>query len=271
MSASFKADASAADRHIGAGAPHSLLRDYYSDENGRLRHVRLCFDDSARDYDRVNAIFSFGSGGLYRAWTLRRYGLRRGGRVLDVGSGTGVIAAAAQKIVGDGGLVVALDPSARMLEQARSKGVQRLVPGVAERLPLASASFEHVTLGYALRHVSELTATFRELLRVLIPGGTLIVLELGRPASRIGTALLRFHVRTLVPLANRLLGGRRQTQVLMHYSWETIEHCVPPAAILAALQEAGLERIQRRTWFGVFNEYIAARPSDPDRTQAEHS
>lgn len=240
--------------------PHPLLGDYYTDEAGRLAQVRRWFDASAGNYDWVNAFMSFGSGVYYRTDALRRLGLGPGERLLDCGSGTGVIAAIAQGIVGATGLVVALDPSSGMLAQARSRGVLNLVPGRAEHLPFADASFDRLTMGYALRHVADLSATFREYRRVLAPGGSLLLLEITRPRSRFGCAALRLYMRTLVPLVTRWFRHSRDTAALMRYYWDTIEHCVPPETILAALRAAGFEQVQRQAQLGVFSEYTGLRP-----------
>ena len=240
--------------------PHPLLGDYYADEAGRLAQVQRWFDASAGNYDWVNTFMSFGSGVYYRTDALRRLGLGPGERLLDCGSGTGVIAAIAQGIVGAAGLVVALDPSSGMLAQARGRGVLNLVPGRAECLPFADASFDRLTMGYALRHVADLGATFREYRRVLAPGGSLLLLEITRPRSRFGSAALRLYMRTLVPLVARWFRRSRDTAALMRYYWDTIEHCVPPETILEALRAAGFEQVRRQAQLGVFSEYTAVRP-----------
>ena len=241
--------------------PHPVLSDYYTDEAGRLVQVRRWFDDTAVHYDWVNGLMSFGSGVYYRTEALRRFGLAAGERLLDCGSGTGVIAAIAQGIVGPSGLVVALDPSSGMLAQARSRGVRNLVPGRAEHLPFADASFDRLSMGYALRHVADLGVTFSEYLRVLEPGGSLLLLEITRPRNLVGTAALRAYMRTLVPLATRWLHHGRDTAALMRYYWDTIEHCVPPETILEALRAAGFEQVRRQTQLGIFSEYTAVRPT----------
>jgi demethylmenaquinone methyltransferase / 2-methoxy-6-polyprenyl-1,4-benzoquinol methylase len=241
--------------------PHPPLGEYYADEAGRLKQVRRWFDASAGDYDWVNGLMSLGSGEHYRADALRRFGLGPGDRLLDCGAGTGVIAALAQRLTGAEGLVVALDPSCGMLQQAAARGVSLRVPGRAERLPFADASFDRLTMGYALRHVADLAATFGEYARVLAPGGSLLLLEITRPRGRFGLELLRFYMRTLVPLATRWLRHRRDTATLMRYYWDTIEHCVPPETILAALRAAGFEQVQRRVQLGVFSEYTAVKPA----------
>ncbi|MDB5985221.1 MAG: ubiquinone biosynthesis protein UbiE [Nevskia sp.] len=238
-------------------APHPRLTAYYADEPGRLARVRQWFDAAAGDYDRINRLMSFGSGAHYRGDALRRLGVKAGARLLDVGSGTGVIAGLAQKLVGDSGLVVAVDPSSGMLGQARARGVSHIVPGRGESLPFADASFDLLTMGYALRHVADLDAAFREYRRVLRPGGRVLLLEITRPRSAAGTRALRWYMHALVPR----LARSRDAAELMRYYWDTIEQCVAPEVILASLQAAGFAGASRKIAFSIFSEYSAARPA----------
>jgi demethylmenaquinone methyltransferase/2-methoxy-6-polyprenyl-1,4-benzoquinol methylase len=240
-------------------APHPTLTHWYADESGRLARVRRWFDSSASDYDRINALMSFGTGVWYRRSALLRLGLTPGARLLDVGSGTGVIAAAAQKLVGDAGLVVALDPSTGMLREARARGVLRIVPGRGERLPFADASFDALTMGYALRHVDDLDGALREYARVLRPGGRVLLLEITRPAGAFGLSLLRFYMRRLIPALTRLFQRGQDSDELMRYYWDTIEHCVPPQRILQALVDAGFSDTGRQVEFGMFSAYSGSR------------
>lgn len=91
--------------------PHQVLTDYYADAQQRRALVDHLFDASAQHYDWINAVMSFGSGQRYRRLALLRAGLKPGMSVLDVGCGTGVIAALAAQIVGPTGQICALDPS----------------------------------------------------------------------------------------------------------------------------------------------------------------
>ena len=138
-----------------------------------------------------------------------------------------------------------------------------LVQGVAERLPLGDACVDFLTMGYALRHVTDLESTFREYLRVLRPGGSLLILELTRPAAGSPAyRLTRFYLHTIVPLLARLGPGGPDAQTLMEYFWDTVDNCVPPAAILAALAGSGFTSPNRGVVHRVFSEYVAVKPQD---------
>lgn len=239
--------------------PHPALRGYYDDEAGRRRRLRQWFDSAAQDYDRINALMSLGSGVRYRDQALRRLGVGPGQRLLDVGAGTGVITALAQRRVGPQGLAVALDPSPGMLARARDNGVILTVTSLGERLPFAEAGFDALTMGFALRHVADLTLAFSEYLRVLRPGGRLLLLEISRPSSRVGRWLLWLYLGVLVPRITRWLQRSAQSETLMRYYWDTIDQCVPPQTILEHLAAAGFDGVQRSVWFGIFSEYSAVK------------
>ncbi len=239
--------------------PHPPLTRYYSDEEERRRQVLAWFNESAPDYDWINQAMSFGSGSRYRRQALQRAGFTSGMSALDVACGTGVLAAHAQEIAGPDGLVLGLDPSTGMLRQARGRGVRRLVRAVAEALPFPDGRFDMLTMGYALRHVADLKATFREYHRVLKPGGKLLILEITPPRSRLSHRALSLYLGTLVPLLARLGRHGRSSQALMRYYWETIESCVEPSVILAALADAGFSQVDRRVEKGMLSDYTAVR------------
>jgi demethylmenaquinone methyltransferase/2-methoxy-6-polyprenyl-1,4-benzoquinol methylase len=249
---------------IEAIAPHPPIRAYYDDTaDGKRRFVRQVFDEAAADYDRVERIMSLGSGSQYRRRALRRAGLRAGMRVLDVAAGTGLVTREAAAVVGDGSLVLGVDPSPGMLAEAvRNVPGVRFTIGTAERLPLEDASVDFLSMGYGLRHVSDLTVTFREFHRVLQPGGRVCVLEITRPRGRISLGLLRIYMGWLIPGLTRLAGRRSQSKQLWSYYWDTIEHCVPPERILDARDAAGFTDVGRHVELGIFSAYTATRPAE---------
>ena len=237
--------------------PHSELPEYYGTPEARREFLGEIFDTAAPDYGRIESVLGLGSGSWYRRGALVRAGLAPGMRVLDVAVGTGLVAREAKRIVGASGMVVGVDPSLGMMTAADGLAGVPLVQGRAEALPFADGSFDFVSLGFALRHVDDVATTFREFRRVLKPGGLLVMLEITRPASRSGRALLAFYMRGLVPLASRVLARRPETERLFRYYWDTIDACVPPATVLEALAAHGFSEPQRKVQLGIFSEYRA--------------
>jgi demethylmenaquinone methyltransferase / 2-methoxy-6-polyprenyl-1,4-benzoquinol methylase len=241
-------------------APHPPLPAYYPSEGDRSAWVRAIFDRTAGDYDRLERVLGLGTGSWYRRYALRSAGLKPGMTVLDVGTGTGLLAAAAAAIVGDPARVTGVDPSAGMIEHARVPAGVRLLSGTAERLPVRGCSVDFLSLGYALRHISELPAAFAEFHRVLRPGGRLCALEITLPDSALARTLLKGWLNTCVPGIAALIARRRDAGVLMHYFWDTIAACVPPAAILQAMRAAGFVQVERQVDLAMFSAYRARKP-----------
>src|SRR6266536_1126526 len=108
---------------------------YWSGSEDRQRIVTALFDRSAEHYDRVCDIMSLGSGRAYRRAALERAGLREGMSVLDVGTGTGLLAREARQLIGPRGRIVGVDPSLTMMAAAGPEPAIAFVQGVGERLP----------------------------------------------------------------------------------------------------------------------------------------
>lgn len=240
--------------------PHAPLTDYYADEAERQQWVRRIFDDTAPDYDRIERVLAFGSGPWYRRQALERAGLKAGAQVLDVGIGTGLVARQALAIIGRQGRLVGVDPSPGMMGQVGLEGVE-LVRGKAEELPRPDASCDFLSMGYALRHIGDVAAAFREFHRVLQPGGRVLILEITKPRGTLSTRLLKLYMRAVVPLIARVVARRSHTAELWRYYWDTIEACIPPERVMAALREAGFADVRRHVELGIFSEYTATRPA----------
>jgi demethylmenaquinone methyltransferase/2-methoxy-6-polyprenyl-1,4-benzoquinol methylase len=241
-------------------APHPPLRRFYRQHSERERFVSELFDGSAPWYDWAIAFLSFGSGNWYRRQVLARAGLKKGHRVLDVATGTGVVARAAASIIGDCSSVIGLDPSIGMLVAGREKARFANAQGKSELLPFRSASFDFITIGFALRHFADLDAVFRECARVLRPNGKLLILEITAPESRIARTLLGAYMGGVVPAAAAILTRRARVARMLRYYWATTRECVRPRVILSALHGAGFHGAQRNVDIGIFSEYSADRP-----------
>jgi demethylmenaquinone methyltransferase/2-methoxy-6-polyprenyl-1,4-benzoquinol methylase len=241
-------------------APHPPLRRYYGDVERRQGFLNNLFNRTAYQYRNIDKATGFGSGMWYRRKALLQAGLRDGMHVLDVACGPALVAQCAREIVGATGSVVGLDPSLGMLREAQKGPCQALVIGLGERLPFPDASFDFLSMGYALRHVSDLRAAFAEYRRVLKPGGVVLLLEISRPRSPLLQSLSRFYVKTVLGVAFTASTGNADMKTLMEYWWDTTETCVRPETILDALKEAGFSDCSQVQWFnGLLQDYRAVR------------
>ncbi len=147
-----------------------------------------------------------------------------------------------------------------MLCEARKVDRIGLIQAVGECLPFADASFDFLSMGYALRHVSDLKNAFDEYLRVLRPGGVVLILEISRPRSAVLLALARFYIKTVLGVAFTKATGNQDMRTLMAYWWDTTEQCVLPERIIAAMQDAGFVRCELKEVFsGLIRDYRAAK------------
>ena len=236
-----------------------MLKAHYDTSAAKPAFVDGLFDRGAPHYDAIVDWGFLRSGATYRCWVQRRHGLRPGQHVLDVACGTGLVAVAAEKILGTAANITCLDPSAGMLAVARTKLAARFVQGRAESLPFADNTFDFLTMGYALRHVSDLEIAFGEYRRVLRPGGKLLILEVTKPVHRLGAALFRLYFGRVYPVLTQLCTRSHDARDMMRYYWETMDACVPPAVVLDALRSAGLTAVKRDTALGLFSEYTAVK------------
>lgn len=241
-------------------APHPPLHDYYNDESERLAYLKSAFQETAPLYDRINSWMSFGTDRRYRKEALLRAGLAPGMEVLDIGCGTGLVSELAHEVVGETGHVYSVDPSHGMLSEAVKQGRARApVLGRGEALPLADNSVDFVVMGFALRHVADLKATFREYGRVLRPGGRLLLMEMTPPRRGLLRLILKVYMRYIVPALTRLMTGSSTATVLYVYCWDTFDQCVPPESVLEALSAAGLAEPSRHVEARIFSEYTARK------------
>jgi demethylmenaquinone methyltransferase/2-methoxy-6-polyprenyl-1,4-benzoquinol methylase len=225
----------------------------------RQQDVTALFDRTAVHYEWICQVMSFGSGQFYRRQALARAGLSPAMKVLDVATGTGMVARAAGDLVAHPRQVVGLDPSRGMLIESRKWNPYALVQGLGEILPFRNECFDFVSNGYGLRHVPDLDETFREYRRVLKPGGRILLLEMSRPRSRSAFHVSRLYLGKLVPIVARLGTRSNDAALLMKHFWATIAACVSPEVILAALNRSGFREAEHRVILGILSEYVARR------------
>lgn len=253
-------DSPIANENIIVHAPHAPLTNYYRSEDERRAWVGKMFDSTASDYNRIESILGLGTGSWYRRQALLRAGLKSGMQVADIGTGTGLVARQAAVLAGDPALITGIDPSAGMLHNARVPEGVKLVEGSAEKIPFPDNSFDFLSMGYALRHIGDLSAAFSEFHRVLKPGGRLCILEITCPEKTFQRTLVKAYLRGVVPLLARAVGGSGGTSVLWRYYWDTIEACAKPESVMLTLENAGLAGVNRYVELGIFSEYRAHKP-----------
>jgi demethylmenaquinone methyltransferase/2-methoxy-6-polyprenyl-1,4-benzoquinol methylase len=205
------------------------------------------FTGIARSYDRAGALFSFGQDPRWRRALVDAVGAEANDIVLDVATGTGLVAIELARRYGC--RVVGLDRSADMLTAASRRNglISGLVNARAERLPFADATFDHVTFTYLLRYVDDPAATVAELARVLKPGGRLAALEFGVPASPFTFGLWRLYTRLVMPLAGRLISRQwGDVNAFLGPSIERFYRAHPQREVERYWREAGLADVRSR-------------------------
>ncbi|MFI5894248.1 demethylmenaquinone methyltransferase [Actinoplanes sp. NPDC051513] len=171
-----------------------------ADLDKQPHEVAEMFDGVAQRYDLTNTVLSFGQDRGWRRATRAALGLRPGERVLDVGAGTGV---STEELSRSGAYAVGADLSIGMLRAGRSVRPQvPLLAGDALRLPFPNATFDAVTISFALRNVVDTEGALRELGRVTRPGGRLVVCEFSHPVNpAFRTVYLQYLMRSLPAVA----------------------------------------------------------------------
>ncbi len=240
-------------------SPHRPLTEFYPASAARQEFVNELFDEAAPDYDWVSGMMSFWSDQFYRRDALRKAGLEKGMKLLDVASGTGLMIKAALELGVDPAQITGVDPSRGMLAQNKERNPVTLLEGKGEALPCADSAFDFVSMGYALRHVEDLRKLFAEFRRVLRPDGRVLILEITRPKNALALGLMRFYMQQVVPRVGWLRRRNKSTAKLMEYYWATIEECVPPSVIISALEASGFKEVKRTTTGAVLSEYSAVR------------
>ena len=245
--------------HLAGMTPHPTLPGRYENPAAKPAFVNRLFDSGAKHYDGVVNWGFLHSGSFYRRWVQKRYGLKPGHRVLDVACGTGLVAVEAARILGSAKDITCLDPSEGMLAEARKKLPATFVQGRAEALPFPDNSFDFLTMGYALRHVLDLETTFAEYNRVLRPGGVALILEVTKPAGKVGNYFFGLYFGKIYPALTQLFTRSRDAREMMKYYWEKMDACVPPESVLAAMKTAGFTEVKRKHMGGLFSEYSAVK------------
>ncbi len=189
------------------------------DEAEKARRVRGVFDSVAPKYDLMNDLMSMGLHRVWKAYTVMAADIREGHQVLDIAGGTGDLALAFSKKVGQTGQVVHTDINEAMLRTGRDR---LLDAGVAlptlvcdaEKLPFASNHFDVVSVAFGLRNMTHKDAALAEMNRVLKPGGRLLVLEFSKVAPPLEKLYDWYSFKVLPKLGQLVAGDAHSYQYL---------------------------------------------------------
>lgn len=218
------------------------------DKDAKADMVADVFHSVAARYDLMNDLMS---GGIHRIWkrfTIELSAVRKGNAVLDIAGGTGDLAAKFSRIVGPEGRVVLADINQSMLEVGRDKlldtghqGNIEFVQADAQFLPFPDDSFDCITIAFGLRNVTEKDTALKSMLRVLKPGGRLLVLEFSKPDNDLLSKAYDTYSFRILPLMGKLVANDSESY---QYLAESIRMHPDQQTLKEMMEEAGFDRVE---------------------------
>jgi len=207
--------------------------------------VASMFDGIAKRYDLVNDLVSLGQDRRWRRAVVDAVAAVPGERVLDLAAGTGT---SSEPFAADGALVVPSDFSLGMLAVGKERRPDlSFVAGDATRLPFADGVFDAVTISFGLRNVVDTDAALREMLRVVRPGGRVVICEFSTPTwAPFRTVYMEYLMRALPVVAGAVTRDRGSYDYLA----ESIRSWPDQAALGGRLLDAGWDRVSYRNLTG---------------------
>ena len=204
--------------------------------------VAEIFQSVAGKYDLMNDLMSGGVHRLWKLFTVEMAAVRPGQKVLDIAGGTGDLAAKFARLVGPQGTVVLADINSAMLQVGRDKLLDRgigqnlqFAQADAQHLPFSDNTFDCITIAFGLRNVTDKDLALRSMLRVLKPGGRLLVLEFSKPRSSLLEKAYDTYSFRVLPLMGRLVANDADSyrylaeSIRMHPDQETLKHMMENA------------------------------------------
>lgn len=224
------------------------------DIDQKAERVAGVFHSVAGKYDLMNDLMS---GGIHRLWkrlTIEKAAVRSGHKVLDIAGGTGDLSLAFSRQVGPEGLVVLADINDSMLKVGRDKLADRGVAGNlelaqadAQYLPFADNTFDRITIAFGLRNVTDKDLALRSMLRVLKPGGKLLILEFSKPLNPLLEKAYDTYSFKLLPNMGKWVTGDADSY---RYLAESIRMHPDQATLQAMMDTAGFELTQYHNMTG---------------------
>jgi demethylmenaquinone methyltransferase / 2-methoxy-6-polyprenyl-1,4-benzoquinol methylase len=209
-----------------------------ADLSKKPQQVAEMFDGVAKNYDKANDLLSFGSARIWRKKVAKLVNSQPGQTILDLAAGTG---SSSIVFLRDGVKVVAADFSRGMLEEGRRRHPElEFVFADAANLPFADQEFDTVTISFGIRNVEKTEVALGEMLRVLKPGGKLVVCEFSRIPNKLLHSLYRFYLRNILPTLSALVS---KTPEAYSYLAESIDAWPSQKELVKIIETAGFESV----------------------------
>ena len=214
------------------------------------------FDGVAKTYDRANDLLSFGSARVWRKQVAKLVDPQKGQTILDLAAGTGASSVAFLK---EGVRVVAADFSMGMLEEGRKRHPQiEFVFADATKLPFRAEEFDTVTISFGLRNVENTELALSEMLRVLKPGGKLVVCEFSTIPNKFLHSLYRFYLKNILPRVSALVS---KTPEAYSYLAESIDAWPKQQQLASLLEKVGYQSVKfRNQSLGIVAIHTGTKP-----------